>query len=76
MNNIPHEQGFLLQIARASYINQFWFQLLINSSTSSFKKLNSLNFPIFICQYSIGTKFPFNILKFYFQTTHFLLPFS
>ena len=36
-------------------LTKFWFHLLVNSSTSSFKKLNSLTFQISISQYSICT---------------------
>ena len=57
---MPHKQyniqfkGFLLQVARAyPTLTKFWLHLLVDSSTASFKKLNSLTLQISISQYSV-----------------------
>ena len=73
---MPHKQVFLLQVARASYINQ-----ILAPPACKFLKFfisKSLTFQISIFQYSICTcsiLLSF-LLTFYVQTIHFLLPFS
>ena len=60
-------------------LTKFWFHLLINSWTSSFKILNLLTFQISIYQYSIcisSILLSFLLMFSLFFSIHFLLPFS
>ena len=59
-------------------LSKFWLRILVNSSASSFKELNSLTFQIsisqyFVCTYSILLSFPltFNIFAVLFSNYSF-----
>ena len=74
-------KGFLLQVARASYVHQVLTPTACKLLNFFIWKVKLINFPdihfsIFHLHLLHIIKFPFNILTFYFQTIHFLLPFS
>ena len=81
---IPHKQYskvFYFKELGLLTLTKFWLHLRVNYSTFSFKKVKLINFTniyfsIFHLYLLHIIKFPFNILTFYFQTIHFLLPFS
>ena len=75
-------EGLLLQVARASYINAALTPpacKFLNFFTSKIKLINFLNtyFSIFhLYLFPILFSISFTFLQLYFQTIHFLLPFS
>ena len=79
---MPHK-GFLLQVARASYINYVLTSpacKFLNFFILKIKLINlpNIHFPILHLYLLHVIRFPFNIfttLLFYFQTIHILLPF-
>ena len=81
---MPHKQNpnfLLLQVARTFYIDQVLIPpayKFLNFFIWNIKFVNfpNIHFSIFHLYLLLIIKFPFNVLTFYFQTIHFLLPFS